>query len=138
MDQKLKKNTPLVKIDGGLDYPDHPALAGSSPDYLRSSIYQRLTTPIINIGILKEEGEASNKEEDEDNPLYDDYFRLLVYFFFYGIVFEISVLLVRYTRHYQTHDEYHMVSMILVGLVGTGLDVWFTFDYYDEIKTELI
>lgn len=51
--------------------------------------------------------------------------RVGVFFLVYGILFEVSLIVVRYSRHKDMHDEFHALVMILVGLIGAGVDVWY-------------
>lgn len=50
--------------------------------------------------------------------------RAAIFFFLYAILLEVSLFIVRYSRHYNYHDEYHALFMMIISLIGICIDAW--------------
>ena len=61
--------------------------------------------------------------------------RVVVFFLVYGVFFEVVLISVRYRRHIESHVEFHAFWMIISGIIGLGVDVWFTIDNLEKLFT---
>lgn len=76
-------------------------------------------------------------DDNDDTPEQDTsrIVRLIFYFVLYGVVLEISLLIARYQRHHDTHDEYHGFLMFIVCVGGLGFDLWYILANLDNLFT---
>ena len=76
-----------------------------------------------------EADEPSTQNESEKSR----FIRLGVYFILYGILLELSLLVARYQRHNDSHDENHGFLMVLVGIGALSMDLWYILANRDQL-----
>lgn len=88
--------------------------------------------------VLLETQDTNNEEEGMDWKARGRLIRLVVYLIFYGLVLEIALIVVRYQRHKESHDEIHGFLMLISIVAGVGMDIYYIIDVWSEGFKSLI